>query len=66
MRIGLGGIAKGYAVDKAAKVLTDAGVTSFYVQAGGDLFAHGAKARRQPLDGRRAATRGVPRATTSW
>ena len=43
VRIGLGGIAKGYAVDKAAKVLTDAGIASFYVQAGGDLFAQGAK-----------------------
>jgi len=43
VRIGLGGIAKGYAVDKAAKVLLDAGVASFYVQAGGDLFTHGTK-----------------------
>ncbi len=43
VRIGLGGIAKGYAVDKAAKVLLDAGVTSFYVQAGGDLYTHGSK-----------------------
>jgi thiamine biosynthesis lipoprotein len=43
VRIGLGGIAKGYAVDKAAKVLLDAGVTSFYVQAGGDLYTHGTK-----------------------
>ncbi|MGH7296840.1 MAG: FAD:protein FMN transferase, partial [Polyangiaceae bacterium] len=34
VRIGLGGIAKGYAVDKAAKVLEDAGIPSFYVQAG--------------------------------
>jgi thiamine biosynthesis lipoprotein len=43
VRIGLGGIAKGYAVDKAAKVLLDAGVTSFYVQAGGDLYTRGTK-----------------------
>jgi FAD:protein FMN transferase len=43
VRIGLGGIAKGYAVDKAAAVLLGAGVDSFYVQAGGDLFAHGLK-----------------------
>lgn len=42
-RIGLGGIAKGYAVDRAAKVLEDAGLTSFFVQAGGDLFARGKK-----------------------
>jgi thiamine biosynthesis lipoprotein len=43
VRIGLGGIAKGYAVDKAAEVLLAAGVSSFYVQAGGDLYAHGVK-----------------------
>ena len=48
VRIGLGGIAKGYAVDKAAKVLLDAGITSFFVQAGGDLYAHGNKADGSP------------------
>lgn len=42
-RIGLGGIAKGYAVDRAAAVLRGAGLTSFYVQAGGDLYAEGKK-----------------------
>jgi thiamine biosynthesis lipoprotein len=42
-RISLGGIAKGYAVDRAAKVLRDAGLTSFFVQAGGDLFTAGKK-----------------------
>jgi thiamine biosynthesis lipoprotein len=42
-RISLGGIAKGYAVDRAAKVLRDAGLVSFYVQAGGDLYAAGTK-----------------------
>jgi FAD:protein FMN transferase len=42
-KIGLGGIAKGYAVDKAASVLEKAGLTSFFVQAGGDLFARGKK-----------------------
>jgi thiamine biosynthesis lipoprotein len=48
VRIGLGGIAKGYAVDEAAKVLLGAGVTSFYVQAGGDLYAHGKKPDGSP------------------
>jgi FAD:protein FMN transferase len=43
VRIGLGGIAKGYAVDKATQVLLDAGLTSFYVQAGGDLYTRGTK-----------------------
>lgn len=42
-RISLGGIAKGYAVDRAVKVLDDAGLHSFFVQAGGDLFARGKK-----------------------
>jgi thiamine biosynthesis lipoprotein len=46
--IGLGGIAKGYAVDKAAKVLVDAGLTSFFVQAGGDLLTHGEKPDGKP------------------
>jgi thiamine biosynthesis lipoprotein len=42
-RISLGGIAKGYAVDQAAAVLDRAGLTSFFVQAGGDLFTRGRK-----------------------
>jgi len=42
-RIGLGGIAKGYAVDRAAAVLEKAGLQSFFVQAGGDLYARGKK-----------------------
>jgi FAD:protein FMN transferase len=42
-QISLGGIAKGYAVDKAAAVLSAAGLTSFFVQAGGDLYAKGKK-----------------------
>lgn len=43
VKVSLGGIAKGYAVDRAVKVLDDAGLTSFFVQAGGDLFARGKK-----------------------
>lgn len=42
-QIGLGGIAKGYAVDRAVAILEKAGLTSFFVQAGGDLFARGRK-----------------------
>jgi thiamine biosynthesis lipoprotein len=41
--IGLGGIAKGYIVDRAARVLLDAGVRAFLVQAGGDLYGAGHK-----------------------
>jgi FAD:protein FMN transferase len=48
VRIGLGGIAKGYAVDRAAKVLLDAGLVSFYAQAGGDLYTHGEKPGGEP------------------
>jgi thiamine biosynthesis lipoprotein len=48
VRIGLGGIAKGYAVDRAARVLERGGLTSFYVQAGGDLFARGRKPDGSP------------------
>jgi FAD:protein FMN transferase len=48
VRIGLGGIAKGYAVDHASKVLLDGGLVSFYAQAGGDLYAHGIKPDGSP------------------
>jgi thiamine biosynthesis lipoprotein len=48
VRIGLGGIAKGYAVDRASKVLEEGGLTSYYVQAGGDLYAHGTKPDGSP------------------
>ncbi len=44
--IGLGGIAKGYIVDRAAKVLREAGLSSFLVQAGGDLYGAGRKPDR--------------------
>ncbi len=42
-QIGLGGIAKGYIVDRAAHVLRDAGLDAFLVQAGGDLYGAGHK-----------------------
>jgi thiamine biosynthesis lipoprotein len=48
MRIDLGGIAKGYAVDRAARVLRDGGLTSFLAQAGGDLFGAGRKPDGSP------------------
>jgi thiamine biosynthesis lipoprotein len=43
MAITLGGIAKGYAVDRAAAILRDRGLDDFIVQAGGDLFVSGTK-----------------------
>lgn len=42
IRLDLGGIAKGYAVDKAIEVLKDNGIKNCLVNAGGDLFALGA------------------------
>jgi thiamine biosynthesis lipoprotein len=42
-KLDLGGIAKGYAVDRAAAVLKKAGLGAFIVQAGGDLYAAGRK-----------------------
>jgi thiamine biosynthesis lipoprotein len=41
MRIGLGGIAKGYAVDRCAAILQREGLHDFIIQAGGDLYASG-------------------------
>ena len=43
MRIGLGGIAKGYAVDRASAVLRNWGLRDYMVQAGGDLYVSGQK-----------------------
>lgn len=42
-QINLGGIAKGYAIDRASDVLRQNGLTSFYCQAGGDLYVQGEK-----------------------
>jgi thiamine biosynthesis lipoprotein len=47
-KVSLGGIAKGYGVDRAVALLDKAGLKSFYVQAGGDLFARGHKPDGQP------------------
>jgi len=42
-RINLGGIAKGYAIDRASAVLRKRGLDSFFAQAGGDLYVEGRK-----------------------
>ena len=47
-QLGLGGIAKGYIVDRAVKVLRDGGVQSFLAQAGGDLYGSGRKPDGSP------------------
>jgi FAD:protein FMN transferase len=57
VRIDLGGIAKGFAVDRALEVLRDFGIPSGLVNAGGDLAALGSDPRtihiRDPRDPRR-------------
>lgn len=41
VKLGLGGIAKGWGVDRAAQVLRSAGHHNFFIQAGGDLYLAG-------------------------
>jgi thiamine biosynthesis lipoprotein len=45
MAITLGGIAKGYAVDKCVALLKAKGFTDFMVQAGGDMYIAGSKGK---------------------
>ena len=46
MRIHLGGIGKGYAVDRAIRIMRDHGLRDFVVQAGGDLYVGGQRGDR--------------------
>jgi thiamine biosynthesis lipoprotein len=46
IRIHLGGIGKGYAVDRAVAILRTRGVNDFIIQAGGDMYAGGMKGDR--------------------
>ena len=43
MRANLGGIGKGYAIDRAVQILHRRGIGDFMIQAGGDLFVAGRK-----------------------
>jgi len=43
MSMHLGGIGKGYALDRAADILRRRGVRNFMVQSGGDIYVSGAK-----------------------
>ena len=45
-RVHLGGIGKGFAVDTAAAILRDQGITDFLIQSGGDLYAGGRRGDR--------------------
>jgi thiamine biosynthesis lipoprotein len=46
LQLDLGGIAKGFAVDRATKLLWDAGFVDFILQAGGDMYVSGKKGAR--------------------
>jgi FAD:protein FMN transferase len=46
MRVHLGGIGKGYAVDRAAAILRGRGVNDFMIQSGGDLYVAGKRGDR--------------------
>lgn len=46
MQLGLGGLAKGWGVDRAVEKLRGLGFKNFFVQAGGDFYAAGKKAGR--------------------
>ena len=45
MAIDLGGIAKGYAIDRGSSVLKENGITNFILNAGGDIYVSGMKDR---------------------
>jgi FAD:protein FMN transferase len=46
MQVNLGGIGKGYAIDRAVTILRGGGLTDFMIQAGGDLFVAGRRGDR--------------------
>ena len=46
MRVHLGGIGKGYAIDRGAGILRSRGFRDFMIQAGGDLFVAGKRGDR--------------------
>lgn len=43
MKLGTGGIAKGYALDRAAEILLAAGLTDYMIFGGGQVLVHGSK-----------------------
>lgn len=46
MQIGLGGVAKGYALDRAGAILREAGHQDFLIYAGGQVLVHGRRGDR--------------------
>jgi thiamine biosynthesis lipoprotein len=65
MQVGLGGIAKGWGVDRAVAELRRRGLRDFTVQAGGDLYASGRRAGRRWRVGVRDP-RGAPGTPFAW
>ena len=47
MKIDLGGIAKGYAIDRASDVMKKYGMKNFFVNGGGDIYVSGRKSPEQ-------------------
>ena len=46
MRVNLGGIGKGYAVDRSVDILRRSGLRDFLIQAGGDMYVSGTRGDR--------------------
>jgi thiamine biosynthesis lipoprotein len=46
MKLGLGGLVKGWGVDRAARALRARGLSNFFIQAGGDLYFAGKNGAR--------------------
>ena len=46
MRVNLGGIGKGYAVDRAVEIMRRSGLRDFMIQAGGDMYVAGQRGDR--------------------
>lgn len=49
VKIDLGGIAKGFAIEKICEILKNSGLNNFIVNAGGDIFVSGKKSRREEI-----------------
>ncbi|MBF0254102.1 MAG: FAD:protein FMN transferase [Candidatus Omnitrophica bacterium] len=43
MKVDLGGVAKGYAVDEVARILLKGGIRDFMIDAGGDMYCRGGR-----------------------
>jgi thiamine biosynthesis lipoprotein len=65
MAVGLGGLAKGWGVDRAVEELRRRGLRDFTVQAGGDLFASGTRGGKPWRIGVRDP-RGAPGEPFAW